>query len=129
MKTCFHSHFYANFHGSVTAIFVLVFMKFSPKCRTKKFGMIYSILGNFCLFVNWEGADIRPQIRLRKIPVVHLNIQTDRQTDLSKPTEHRSDCSRPGCTLFGIASKPFFISYQTVKWTLCKFWIYKYGIN
>ena len=30
--------------------------------------MIYTILGSFCLFLNWEGAYIRPQIRLRKIP-------------------------------------------------------------
>ena len=38
MKTCFHSDFYANFHASVNfAIFVLIFMKFSPKCRTNKF--------------------------------------------------------------------------------------------
>ena len=43
-------------------------MKFSPKCRTKKLGMIYTILGSFCSFSNWEGANIRPQIRLRKIP-------------------------------------------------------------
>ena len=32
-------------------IFVCFFMKFSPKCRTKKLGMIYTILGNFCLFL------------------------------------------------------------------------------
>ena len=31
-------------------------MKFSPRCRTKKLGIIYTIL-------NWEVADIRPQIR------------------------------------------------------------------
>ena len=43
-------------------------MKFSPKCRTKKLGMIYTILGSFCSFINWEGADIRPQISPRKIP-------------------------------------------------------------
>ena len=44
-------------------------MKFSPKCRTKKLGMIYTFLGSFCLFLIWERADIRPQIRPRKIPV------------------------------------------------------------
>ena len=43
-------------------------MKFSPKCRTKKLGMIYTILRRFCSFFNWEGAVIRPQIRPRKIP-------------------------------------------------------------
>ena len=29
-------------------------MKFSPKCRTKKLGVIYTNLGNFCSFFNWE---------------------------------------------------------------------------
>ena len=43
-------------------------MKFAPKCRTKKLGMIYTILGSFCSFFNWEGVDILPQIRPRKIP-------------------------------------------------------------
>ena len=51
----------------VIALFVPIFMKFSPKCRTKKFGMIYTILGSFCSFFIWEGADIQPQIRPRKI--------------------------------------------------------------
>ena len=44
-------------------------MVFSPKCRTKKLGMIYTILGSFCFFFNWEGAQNWPHIRLRKIPV------------------------------------------------------------
>ena len=43
-------------------------MKFSQKCRTEKLGVIYTILGSFCLFLNWEVADIWPQIRLRKLP-------------------------------------------------------------
>ena len=43
-------------------------MKFSPKCRTRKLGKICTSLGSFCSFLNWEGADIRSQIRLRKIP-------------------------------------------------------------
>ena len=30
--------------------------------------MIYTILESLCSFLNWEGADIRPQIRPRKIP-------------------------------------------------------------
>ena len=42
-------------------------MKFSPKCRTKKLGMIYTIPGCFCSFFNWEGAVIQPKIRPRKI--------------------------------------------------------------
>ena len=45
-------------------------MKFSPKCRTKKWGVIYTILGSFCSFLNWEGTDILPQIRLRKPPEI-----------------------------------------------------------
>ena len=35
--------FYANFHASVILLyFVQIFMKYSPKCRTKKLGMIYT---------------------------------------------------------------------------------------
>ena len=49
-------------------------MKFSPKCRTKKLGIIYTTLGSFCSFLNWEGADIRPQIRPRKIPDIRNDI-------------------------------------------------------
>ena len=30
--------------------------------------MIYSILGSFCSFFNWEGANFWPQSRPRKIP-------------------------------------------------------------
>ena len=47
-----------------------IFFGFSPKCRTKKLGIICTILGSFCSFLKWEGADIRPQIRPRKIPDV-----------------------------------------------------------
>ena len=57
-----------NFHGSVTAISARIFMKFPPKCKTKKLGMIYTILGSFCSLLNWKGADIWSQIRPRKIP-------------------------------------------------------------
>ena len=31
--------------------------------------MLYTILGIFCSFFNWDGADIQPQIGPRKIPV------------------------------------------------------------
>ena len=55
---CFHSHFYANFHVSVTAIFVQIFMKFSPKCITRKLGIIYTILTSFCSFL--KGIDYCP---------------------------------------------------------------------
>ena len=61
-------------------------MKFSPKCRTKKLGMIYTILGSFCSFFNWEGADIRPQIIPGKIPsqdkTVFLNTIYDLKSTL-----------------------------------------------
>ena len=43
-------------------------MKFLPKCRTKKLGTIYTILESVCLYLNWEGADIQSQGRLKKIP-------------------------------------------------------------
>ena len=39
-------------------------MKLSPICRTKKLGMIYTILEIFCSFLNLGG----PQTRPRKIP-------------------------------------------------------------
>ena len=58
-------------------IFVRIFTKFSPKCRTKKLGMIYTILGRFCSFLNWERADIRPQIRPRKILDFNSHISED----------------------------------------------------
>ena len=43
-------------------------MKFPTKCRTMKLVMIYTILGSFCSFLNWEGAQNWP----RKIPVIYL---------------------------------------------------------
>ena len=62
MKTSFHSHFYANFHVMVTLQFVRVriFLKFSPRCRTKKLDYMH-YFESFYSFLNWEGADIRPQ--------------------------------------------------------------------
>ena len=51
-------------------------MRKSPKCRTKKLGMIYTILGSFCSFLNWEGANIRPEIRPRKIPASHKELHS-----------------------------------------------------
>ena len=43
-------------------------MKFSPKCRSKKWVMIYTILGRFCSFLNKDGANNWPQIMSRKTP-------------------------------------------------------------
>ena len=42
-------------------------MKFSPKCRIEQLEMIYTLLGSFCYFLNWERADVQPQIRPRQI--------------------------------------------------------------
>ena len=39
-------------------------MKFSPKCRTMKLGIVNTIMGRS---LNWEGADFGPQIRPGKI--------------------------------------------------------------
>ena len=50
------------------AIFGLIFMEFSPNCTAKEVGMLLNILGSFCLFLDWEGADIRLLNRPRKIP-------------------------------------------------------------
>ena len=61
-------------------------MKFSPKCRTKKLGMIYTILVSLCSFWNWERADIRPQIRPRKIPAGRLQSITRSQAPLDSST-------------------------------------------
>ena len=47
-------------------------MNFSPKCRTNKLGMMYTILESFRSFFNWERADIWPQTRPRKIPVLSI---------------------------------------------------------
>ena len=41
-------------------------MKFSPKSRTKKLGIIYTILGSFCSFLNWEGLIFGPKSGLGK---------------------------------------------------------------
>ena len=65
MKTGFHSHFYANFHASVTANFVQIFMKFSPKCRTKK-------LGNFAHFLIGKGPIFFPKSGLGKSMVLAI---------------------------------------------------------
>ena len=43
------------------AIFVQIFMKFSPKCRTKKFGITFTILGSFYSFFNEKGSIIGPK--------------------------------------------------------------------
>ena len=49
---------------SMKTIFGQVFMKFSPNCTAKELGMLFTTLGSFYLFLDWEGADIRPKIGL-----------------------------------------------------------------
>ena len=66
MKTCF-IHIFMQIFMLLCYFCFRIFMKFSSKCRTKKLGMIYTIFGSFCLFYNWDGANIRPKIRPRKI--------------------------------------------------------------
>ena len=47
------------------AIFGLIFIKFSPKYKAIEIAnveMYYIVFGSFCLFFNWERADIGPQI-------------------------------------------------------------------
>ena len=39
-------------------------------------GMINTIWGSFCSFLNWEGADIWPLIRPKKIPVGKIILYT-----------------------------------------------------
>ena len=41
-------------------------MKFSPKCRTKKLGMIYTIPGCFCSFLIGKGLLFGPKSGLGK---------------------------------------------------------------
>ena len=43
-------------------------MKFSPKYRTKKLGMMYTILGSFWPFVIGKGQILGPKSGLGKIP-------------------------------------------------------------
>ena len=43
-----------------------IIIKFSPNCRAKEFGMLFTILGSFCSFLDWKGADIRRKIGLGK---------------------------------------------------------------
>ena len=47
-------------------------MKFSPKFGTKRLGMIFTILGRFCSFLNSEGTVIRPHIRPRKMLAMYI---------------------------------------------------------
>ena len=43
--------------------------------------MMYTILGSFCSFLNWEEANIRPQIRPRKISALGFELPTTALTN------------------------------------------------
>ena len=67
MKRCFHSHFYAIYHASVTLVFFLGLSRnIHLNVELRNWEMIYTILESFCSIFNWEGAYIRPQIKPRK---------------------------------------------------------------
>ena len=48
--------------------FWFIFMKFSPNCRPKELGMLFTTLGSFGSILDSEGPDVRPPNRRRKIP-------------------------------------------------------------
>ena len=65
-------------------------MKFSPKYRSKILGMIYIILGSFCSFLDWKGADIGPKNQAQENPCVMwwiimllFFLKVDSQVDLN----------------------------------------------
>ena len=53
--------------------FGLIFV-FSPGCRAKELGMLFTILGSFCSFLDWKRAHILPQNRPRKIPAIDISL-------------------------------------------------------
>ena len=71
MKTSFHSDFYI-----CKCYFVRISMKYSPKCRTKKFGTIYTILGSFCSFLIRKGPVFSPKEGLGKSPIEMVLLST-----------------------------------------------------
>ena len=50
-------------------------MKFSPKCRTKILGMIYTSLESFCSFLNWERDDKNKSIAFTSFVLLLINVQ------------------------------------------------------
>ena len=63
-----HENFHKNVNENICnfAIFGRIFMKLSPKCRTKNWGMIYTNSGSFYFFLNWEGPIFSPKSGLGK---------------------------------------------------------------
>ena len=97
MKTCCHSHFYANFHASVTLIFFIGFSRnFLQNVELRNWEWYTYTFWRVFAILNWEGAVIPPQIRLWRVCAFIryktpqylfmdiLNIGPDRQSNLPK---------------------------------------------
>ena len=62
IKTCFHSHFYANFHVSVTLVFLIRFSwNFLQNVELSNWERYTPLLGSFFSSLKREGAVIWPQ--------------------------------------------------------------------
>ena len=86
MKTCFHSHFVCKFSSICNfAIFVWIFMKFLPKYRTKKSGMIYTVLVKFFAHsLIGKGPIFSPKSGLGNSLVLHTTVTLYTYTNCSK---------------------------------------------
>ena len=60
MNIIFFMHQCVNENICNFAIFGPICMKFSPNCRAKELGILFTILGSFSSFLDWERAD-RPR--------------------------------------------------------------------
>ena len=75
-------------------------MTFSPRCRTKKLGIIYTILGSFYSFLNWEGANIRPNSGLGQ-SLIYIKFEEKKLVcGENKPTDIQDHVSYILCIFF-----------------------------
>ena len=51
---------------NVTICNFAIFMKFSPNCRTKEFGILFSVLGGFAHFLIGKRSMFSPKIGIGK---------------------------------------------------------------
>ena len=118
MKTCFHSHFYANIHASVTAIFVQIFMKFSPKCRTKKLGIpFWEVFTHFWI---GEGPLFGPKSGLCVCTSSSAYLVHMKQNQVTRPRSavgSKSDCRSRGCEF-----DPGLVPYLSGDWSWNNFY-------
>ena len=70
-------HQYVNVSICNFAYFGHIFRKFSPKCKAYILGVLFTILGSFCSYLDLVGANYWPQNRPRKIPVASLRLPRD----------------------------------------------------